>query len=316
MVSGDKLDAGIASKRQRKPHEFLHGDTKDIPFDVDEEDEVAPPYKKVRLDEIEEPDNTDDTDYKAEPEPQTKTSSNRPRRALSSAQTGMDREDLRKELLRSLITSDDFRRQIGEIKSKRTVDRKELDKEKKQRIAYKRKIKELEAEVEALEDKLERRKMRYSAKIDEQRQDFEDARRDLSTKIESQNYSMLPDNVVRDKFTRMLSKCREWVKLWHSRDPSAEWSSELVNILHMIVGSIDLSAKERLSQQIQDKGANGRKLVAYASLTRSVLLNFFRDPFVLFEATDSDASFHLQLKRIYEKIVKGKFNSICTSFNT
>lgn len=108
---------------------------------------------------------------------------------------------------------------------------------------------------------------------------FAAAQEDWIAKIDESNYPALPDNILRDKFVGLLTRCKDWVREWYSNRLSPESEPYFRDIIERCVSDERKSAKELLLNKLSSQDCVLLRAMGFAGLSREMVHLFFRSAF-------------------------------------
>lgn len=243
-------------------------------------------------------DDLNDADYEQFPQrhkltaPRSKNSQRRPRC------DNMNREAVIGKLHYTLD-------ELAVVKKKRADDRKERDSEKKQRIKLQKENKQLLQQIANLND--HRRELRrinieqqnnFDDVLEERGAQLAQAQEDWLAKIKESTYPSLPDNVVRDQFHGLLSRCKDWVRQWYRDQPT----TDAILFLEKVVARCASDQREHAKGALLSRLASGNTILlralGFAWLAREMVQVFFESPFF------ACGSSRRNLEELYYKLSK------------
>lgn len=177
----------------------------------------------------------------------------------------------------------------------------EFAKEEKEHTRTQEKLNAANAKVNELNKKIRKQSTDYKKEIATQAIDFAAVKRDLTAKIERQVYPCHPDDVLREKFRGLLSKCDAWVKRWQKSELTKSDVESLLGILCNCATTQDDNVRQVLHKRLLEKDKKPARAAIFAAVTRKLLFTVFGNPFFALQNARKS------LKKTQEYFGKGIF---------
>ncbi|KAK5951003.1 hypothetical protein OHC33_008075 [Knufia fluminis] len=287
-------NSDIARRPSKAPVRWIDegsGQSLNNPLNIDDDNDTTMPTREDRQ----------DRDYI--PEAKTKTAAPKQSRGAQPHYLSWDLSKLQAEYAKLRSENKTVQQSATDIRRKRTEDRKDLNEEKKERIRLQKELKQSQKDIEALESKLEQQEDTHSAAIEELKEVSSKAEHDFHAMLKKGKYESLPDDIIRDKFKAIKTKCRDWVSEWHGTGAPTNWPEIWSRIRALATDQDDFELNRLLERRIKTMGQQ-KRLLCHTIVTTRVLRAFFAHAFGFFGIKPRDKEVPNMLGKVMKTFVR------------
>lgn len=236
-------------------------------------------------------------------------------RSTSTSQRGcrkpnymyMRAQDLKEEHKQLLEHTAKFASDWRAAKKTLAKERKERFEERKERRDLLAEIKEQKKVIAGLRREKTDNLREFHEKLADKENNFAKAERSMLNMVQKTHFTALPDNIIRDKFSAILSSLSDWSKKWGTTDLSTRHEAVSKKVIRDCAS--DHIQEERVSTLYENLLENPRtagKILLFAAASRKLLYTFFKSPFFIFGVCEGGETLEFACSGLMEHIQQGK----------